>query len=181
MSYLSPEPLLQNPNWVAFELQGGHHVPSYSYAGNNPISNIDPDGLYKRQLFTILRPLIRYLPPTVVTVLDQPIFPWEASPLGDGTLNYTPGPSPTPPAPPAPPVCGPGGGGGGRCTSAFINEVERQAAVMAAMSCAHLPSEQVVPCYRNYFAAWCDLMRECTGHLPGPVSLQSHPNGVWCQ
>lgn len=45
MSYLSPEPLLQSPNWVKRQLENGHQVPAYAYARNNPITNIDPDGL----------------------------------------------------------------------------------------------------------------------------------------
>jgi hypothetical protein len=44
-SYLSPEPLLQNPNWVESELQSGHQVPAYAYARNNPVRYVDPDGL----------------------------------------------------------------------------------------------------------------------------------------
>lgn len=44
--YLSPEPLLQDPAWVRDEAQAGHEVSSYSYARNNPIQNVDPDGNY---------------------------------------------------------------------------------------------------------------------------------------
>ena len=43
--YLSPEPLLQNPNWVASQLRSGRQVPSYSYALNNPVRYADRDGL----------------------------------------------------------------------------------------------------------------------------------------
>lgn len=43
--YLSPEPLLQSPDWVASQLRSGQQVPSYSYAGNNPVGNVDPNGL----------------------------------------------------------------------------------------------------------------------------------------
>ncbi len=43
--YLSPEPLLQNPNWVALQLEMGRQVPAYSYALNNPIANVDRNGL----------------------------------------------------------------------------------------------------------------------------------------
>lgn len=43
--YLSPEPLLQKPDWVASELQSGHQVPAYSYARNNPVGTTDPTGL----------------------------------------------------------------------------------------------------------------------------------------
>lgn len=44
-SYLSPEPLLQDPTWVASQLRSGQQVPTYSYALNNPIAHIDPNGL----------------------------------------------------------------------------------------------------------------------------------------
>lgn len=44
--YLSPEPLLQSPTWVASELREGYQIPAYSYARNNPIANTDPTGLY---------------------------------------------------------------------------------------------------------------------------------------
>ncbi|MDP2272661.1 MAG: hypothetical protein Q8K32_18140 [Archangium sp.] len=47
--YLSPEPLLQNPNWVMGEALDGHSVPVYAYAGNNPVRNTDPTGLFKLQ------------------------------------------------------------------------------------------------------------------------------------
>ena len=43
--YLSPEPLLQDPSWVAGELQSGYQVPAYSYARNNPVRYVDPTGL----------------------------------------------------------------------------------------------------------------------------------------
>lgn len=44
-NYLSPEPLLQNPNWVASQLEMGRQVPAYAYALNNPIANVDRNGL----------------------------------------------------------------------------------------------------------------------------------------
>ena len=42
--YLSPEPLLQSPDWVMSELQSGYQVPAYSYARNNPVMVVDPNG-----------------------------------------------------------------------------------------------------------------------------------------
>ena len=42
--YLSPEPLVQNPNWVKSELASGHQVLPYGYGRNNPITNADPTG-----------------------------------------------------------------------------------------------------------------------------------------
>jgi hypothetical protein len=44
VSYLSPEPLLQSPKWVRSELVGGHQVPTYAYARNNPVAYVDPTG-----------------------------------------------------------------------------------------------------------------------------------------
>ena len=46
MSYLSPEPLLQDPKWVRDEASDGFSAPTYSYARNNPVKYIDPTGLY---------------------------------------------------------------------------------------------------------------------------------------
>lgn len=43
--YLSPEPLLQDPSWVASQLRSGRQVPTYSYALNNPVGLTDPTGL----------------------------------------------------------------------------------------------------------------------------------------
>jgi hypothetical protein len=43
--YLSPEPLLQSPDWVASQLRSGRQVAVYAYAFNNPIGVVDPTGL----------------------------------------------------------------------------------------------------------------------------------------
>ena len=42
--YLSPEPLLQSPEWVKSRAMEGRSVPTYAYASNNPINRTDPDG-----------------------------------------------------------------------------------------------------------------------------------------
>ncbi len=40
----SPEPLSKNPSWVASQAEAGLHVSAYSYALNNPVNYVDPDG-----------------------------------------------------------------------------------------------------------------------------------------
>lgn len=91
--YLSPEPLLQDPNWVKAELVVGHHVPSYGYAGSNPVTSGDPTGLFKKQIRvlaeSVIEPLLPLVPTIVSSALNQAIFPWEPSPLGDGTPQYS--------------------------------------------------------------------------------------------
>jgi hypothetical protein len=44
-SYLSPEPLLQNPMYVRRMAQSGISVPTYAYGLNNPLRYVDRDGL----------------------------------------------------------------------------------------------------------------------------------------
>lgn len=43
--YLSPEPLLQSPDYVRRMAQSGLSVPVYAYALNNPLRYTDPTGL----------------------------------------------------------------------------------------------------------------------------------------
>lgn len=43
--YLSPEPLLQQPQYVRGQAQRGLGVPAYAYANNNPLYWTDPTGL----------------------------------------------------------------------------------------------------------------------------------------
>ena len=49
--YLQPEPLLQEPDFIARSARLGEAVPSYAYSGNNPVRFIDADGLYKMSAF----------------------------------------------------------------------------------------------------------------------------------
>ncbi len=42
--YLEPEPLLDQPEYVAGRARQGHSVPVYGYAGNNPICDVDTAG-----------------------------------------------------------------------------------------------------------------------------------------
>ena len=42
--YLSPEPMLQDPDWVKGQAQEGFSAPTYAYARNNPVHYVDPDG-----------------------------------------------------------------------------------------------------------------------------------------
>lgn len=43
--YLSPEPLLQSPQYMSAMAQSGMSVPTYAYANNNPLMYVDQDGL----------------------------------------------------------------------------------------------------------------------------------------
>lgn len=43
--YLSPEPLLQSPGYLAAMAARGVQVPSFAYAANNPLRYLDDDGL----------------------------------------------------------------------------------------------------------------------------------------
>lgn len=42
--YLQPEPLLQDPLFISGMAMAGHSLPAYSYALNNPVAYIDPNG-----------------------------------------------------------------------------------------------------------------------------------------
>lgn len=43
--YLSPEPLLQEAEYVTARAYDGVPTPSYAYGWNNPVTFVDPDGL----------------------------------------------------------------------------------------------------------------------------------------
>ncbi|MDP1830147.1 MAG: RHS repeat-associated core domain-containing protein, partial [Archangium sp.] len=50
--YLSPEPMLQEPDWVRSEAQDGFSAPTYAYARNNPTGTIDENGLWPSSINT---------------------------------------------------------------------------------------------------------------------------------
>jgi hypothetical protein len=58
--YLSPEPLLQVPQYALWMAKQGLSTPTYAYAGNDPLGLIDPDGLHRRR--RLLRPQPPYPP-----------------------------------------------------------------------------------------------------------------------
>ncbi len=47
--YLSPEPMLQSPEFVRSSALGGTAVATYVYTANNPLSKIDPSGLFVKK------------------------------------------------------------------------------------------------------------------------------------
>lgn len=124
MSYLSPEPLLQEPSYVTTMAQSGLSVPTYAYALNNPLRYVDPDGrdaaaaavqAGSRGLTGVASTLLSGLG-SALGVLGG-LWP---SPLGNGTFPYTPGPAPSPSPSPSPtpspgPQCIGGNGGGDPC------------------------------------------------------------------
>ena len=48
---LQPEPYWLKPRYVEEEVRAGDSVPAYSYAGDNPMLYVDPDGLDKTMIF----------------------------------------------------------------------------------------------------------------------------------
>ncbi len=66
-TYLSPEPLLQSPNFVAYKGQEGLSAPAYSYALNNPIGVVDRNGKGPEVALAPLSPITIVLP-LVITV-----------------------------------------------------------------------------------------------------------------
>lgn len=43
--YLSPEPMVQSPDYLARMAQNGYSVSTYAYALDNPLGYLDRDGL----------------------------------------------------------------------------------------------------------------------------------------
>ncbi|MBE2248835.1 MAG: RHS repeat-associated core domain-containing protein [Myxococcus sp.] len=121
--YLSPEPLLENPAFVAARLRRGGMLPPYAYASNNPIGRVDRDG--RLDGWALIYQAAQWLRGAGSSVggavaggaasAGVSVALW-ASPVADGTRPYTRGPTAAPspsPSPSAGPVCAPAGSGGG--------------------------------------------------------------------
>ena len=134
--YLSPEPLLQEPDWVAGQLRSGHQVPTYSYARNNPIAYSDSTGLYASG-----KPYPENPAEVTATaaVFSHPVTAALAIGfgLGFGASQLVPpfmssGPSPTPspapvpaPSPTPPPAPNPSCGGNWRqCVDRYRQDIQ---------------------------------------------------------
>lgn len=187
--YLSPEPLLQDPRWVASELRRGRQVPAYAYAGNNPIANVDPNGLF-------FGPVIAFIAEwfgvgTAATVMVHgPTIAAGAAGVGGGLLaanlpSSGPGappmllPAPGPGAAPSPspgPVCGPGGGGGGdgfNCSDASLNAAWDRVLQTAGGFCREMSRwghDFYIRCFRAELETqvFCDLLAQCGGPQAKP-------------
>jgi hypothetical protein len=125
--YLSPEPLLQRPNWVKGQLETGHQVPAYAYARNNPVAYVDPDGRFAGAWRFFAQML---LPPflggaaagAVMSQLPQtPQMSLPAPGPGDET---GPGPQPSQPSSPAGPSCTPEGTKVQRCVKDYRDGIK---------------------------------------------------------
>ena len=53
--YLSPEPMLQSPEYVRTMAARGKPVPTYAYAANNPLRYVDRNGLDPGDVFSFQR------------------------------------------------------------------------------------------------------------------------------
>ena len=140
--YLSPEPLLQEPTWVASELQEGHQVPAYSYARNNPVAYIDPDGLDP------LRPPSgpNSPPGNYHGPLPLPNFPSQTPPPGPQLPEYSP-----PPSPPGPGASGSVPG----CTAAC------SASAAAVFALCMAQKQNLTLCRKVFYTSWTVCMAGC--------------------
>ncbi len=128
--YLSPEPMLQKPTWVMAELQHGFQVPTYAYARNNPLGNIDPDGRLVFAPFAI--PLWAWATGAGIAGFGIGFGASQLAPpvmTGAPPPNPAPIPAPTPtpgpsPAPSPGPMCGPGGGDWRRCVEKYRQDIQ---------------------------------------------------------
>ncbi|GMU63471.1 MAG: hypothetical protein AMXMBFR34_52340 [Myxococcaceae bacterium] len=96
--YLSPEPMLQDPEYVRDVAQQGLSLPTYAYAANNPLMYTDETGLYPfpsdeftecyRMCLDKTGRVSQYLLP-IMPVHKTWVPPFRFTPFGGGSNEWT--------------------------------------------------------------------------------------------